>query len=169
MPPSEWVQRSSEEQALLNPAFTSVLIWHAVTGYQKESGCGMPFVHVFLVLAFVLTKQNREALPSRVQTSLASWAAGDPSTPIRVADAAQKLEYLSREGLQFGMMGQLLEISKGCVSARNVTGVSIPKVTKEASPEVGECCKKAFFVGRWLASSGEPANVFSILGVGLKA
>lgn len=159
-----WSQRPVEEARLLNPAFLAVLVWACARGYGEEDGNGAPFPLLFVALPVVLHKTTRQCLPRTVRTSLAAWLADHPEAQIRFAERALALAPLVKEGILFGANGQLLQLSSSRLLAaprpRAMTGF-----LKEASAEVADCVKKAEFVGKWLARSGDYSTVMALWGM----
>jgi len=162
---TEWHRRPGEERALLNPAFCSVLIWHAAAGYTAATEKAMPVELAFLVLPIVLHRESRETLPSAVSTSLAVWLDEHPLLRARFPERARTMVAFSRECLLFGGVHNLLQFEGNIVNARDERRKSIGEVMKESTDEVRACAKKAGFVGRWFAKAGGPATVMFLLGV----
>lgn len=160
-----WTHRSSEERALLNPSFFSLLFWHAATGHMTEGGTGLPFGIGFLVLPIVLHRETRELLPKIVTTSLPVWLDDNPLVRARLAEHARTLVPYTREALLFGGMRGFLTLSEDTISAEQGWKPKISAELKRSSDEVRSCAKRADFLGRWFARAGSPATVMALMGV----
>lgn len=157
-----------EERRLLNPAFSGVLIARAVAGYQSESGKGFPFLYSYLILPLVLHSETRARLPSTVVTRLINWSERNAELTTHLSRRLADLALATKEGLLLiTTMGlaQIVDDARIELVAADKVFVKFEKSTPSA--EVSNCCKKAHFVGRWLASSGTAPTVFTALGVRL--
>ena len=160
-----WSSRSAEERALLNPSFSSVLLWHAAIGHVAEGTGALPFGTAFLVLPLVLHRGTREALPKSVATSLPVWLEDYPLVRARMAERARLLVPYTKEALLFGGTRGLLSVSSDSVSAEPTWQRKINAEMQKSSDEVRACARKAGFMGRWFARAGSPATVMALLGV----
>lgn len=157
-----------EERRVLNAAFSAALIARASLGFQQEAKVGLPFVYAYLVLPMVLHTETRQRLPGNVVTRLINWAERNPDIMTTFLRRFVELRHVSREGLLL-----LTTIGSGTFSAGG--RIEAPQLAKSlnkaekssGSGEVAECLKKSFFLGRWLAVSGEPSIVLTALGVRL--
>src|SRR5687768_16737803 len=112
-----WPKRSSEERALLNPAFCSALVWQAASSHFKACGRGLPFELSFLLLPIVLSQTTRDSLPRGSTTSLPTWLHDNPLARPIVADRARLMQSFTRESLIFGGVHGLLTMLNGDVHA----------------------------------------------------
>ena len=160
-----WSQRPSEERALLNPSFCSVVLWHAAAGYTTAANAPLPFEVAFLVLPVVLHRETRESLPHAVSTSLAVWLDEHPLVRVRIAERARTLLAFTREGLMFGGLHGLLHLADSAVAADGARKKAVAAVLKTSSDEVRACAKRAEFTGRWFAKAGTPSTVMALMGV----
>jgi len=163
-----WKERNKEEQRLLNPSFCATLLWNAATGFAVEKshyGPLMPIEEAFLVLAMVLHKETRDILPRSPATSLAVWATENPLARATVADRARVLVPFTKEALLFGGLHGLLEFPPHSVAANPEWRVKISRTLNQTSDEVRFCSKRAAFLGRWFALSGNAETVMSVIGV----
>lgn len=157
----EWEQRTTEEQALLNPAFIALLLERAVDGYRVEAASGLPFPYGFLIVPLVLHPESRRKLPQVVRTSLAAWLPQHPLEREMLADRIRGLREYVREGLLWGLQVGLFRLE----SAALVAGVP-PKARSFASnSDFDDCLKKARFLGRWFGRSGPVPTVLAMWGV----
>ena len=163
-----WNDRNKEEQRLLNPSFCAVLLWHTAIGFGTEKshyGPLMPMEEAFLVLAMVLHKDARDALPRSPATSLAVWASEHPIARATVADRARVLVPFTKEALLFGGLHGLLQFPPHSVAASADWKGKVSRVLPQTSDEVRLCVRRAGFLGRWFARSGNAETVLSIIGV----
>lgn len=164
---NRWLERPNEEQRLLNPAFCSVLLWHAALGYALESQrhLAMPFEESFLVMPMVLHRETRDSLPRNVITSLAAWINTYPLARVTIADRGQLLVPFTKEAIYFGGVHGLFRFPHGGVQANSDWRRKISRILNDSSDEVRQCNKRAEFVGKWFARAGNPETVLAFLGV----
>ena len=160
-----WSARSPEERNLLNPCFTSMVIWHAARGCAAESDRLLSLEETFLVLPTVLHERTRNALPTQIRTSLAVWCQQHPIERGRIADRSRHLVPYTREALVFGGQRGAINLDRGSVDASAAINSSVSSTLRNSSLEVQTCARKALFVGRWFGRAGGPATVMALLGV----
>ncbi len=159
-----WTERPLEHARLLNPAFLGSLLWLCAKGYASAAKEYQPYALSFLVVPVVLHKKTREVLPTTSRTSLVAWLGENPSVTVGFSERATALVPLVEEAILFAANGGLLQMK----AARVVAGSrprAMAKFEREASKEVRECIKKAEFVGKWFALSGDYTTVFALWGV----
>jgi hypothetical protein len=159
-----WSDRSVEQARLLNPAFLAALAWSCSEGYRNVTTLGIPYPLLFVAMPVVLHKATRENLPRAVTTSLAAWLVQNPQSHVLFAERATALVSLVKEGILFGANGQLIEVSSSRIIALAQPS-SMKIFLAQASEEVNDCMKKAKFVGKWFASSGEYTTIMALWGV----
>lgn len=159
-----WSDRPIEQARLLNPAFLAALIWSCTRGYCNINEQGIPYPLLFVAMPIVLHKSTRTSLPRAISTSLAAWIGNNPSVHIYFLERATSLVPLIKEGVIFGVNGQLLNISSPRILPGQ-TQISRAHFLRESSDEVRDCMEKAKFVGRWFASSGDYTTVMALWGV----
>lgn len=164
---TSWASRSTEERALLNPAFCSCLLWQAATGYRSIAIAPLPFDVAFLVLPIVLHRGTRELLPKRSTTSLAVWLNENPLSQSYIADRAQILVPFTKEAMMFGGIHGLFNITDGAITANSDWKKSLATNLRDSTDEVRLCERRAEFTGKWLAKAGSPSTVMAIVGVRL--
>lgn len=160
-----WAARSREEKTLLNPAFCSMLLWHAAKGRESGDGDPLSIAEAFVVLALVLPLSTREALPVAVTTSLPVWVSEHPIEQRRVGERARALLPFTRTALTFGASHGLLHLNGTRIRPAMGSARGITKMLKQTSDEVRSCATKAEFVGRWFAKTGSEPTILSFLGV----
>lgn len=160
-----WANRPAEIAHLLNPAFTGAVLRLAVDGYRRESATGMPFSLAFLVLPFSLHKHTVERLPVKVTSHLQQWVQDNRDVLLNFQSRMRTLVPYTREGIIFAGQRQIVTFDENGlllpgnkklfkISAFSANGISVP-----------ETLKRATFMGRWLALSGSPTSLYSVLGV----
>jgi len=160
-----WENRSREERALLNPAFCSMLLWHAAKGRAVGTGEPLSIEEAFVVLPLVLPASTRESLPASVSTSLPVWLENNPIEQRRVAERAKVLMPFTRTALSFGIMHGLLHLEGTSVKSTLISARKVKSVLKKTSEEVQNCALKAEFIGRWFTKAGPASTVLALLGV----
>lgn len=159
-----WSDRPIEQARLLNPAFLAALIWSCTEGYCSIDQQGVPYPLLFVAMPVILHKFTRESLPRTVRTSLAAWLGENTQVHIHFTERATSLIPLVKEGVLFGVNGQLLNLSSSRIVAAPRPR-SMARFLRESSNEVQDCMSKAKFVGKWFASSGDYVTVMALWGV----
>ncbi len=166
---SPWKGRPQEEVALLNPAFASTGLWSAARGYLKTDVPGrpdaLPFALAFLVLPLVLHRLTRESLPTSIRTSVAVWASQNPLLRARLSERVHALVPFTRAALLFGGTHGFVSLPGSNVVPNEAWKGKVTKVLKDCTDEVRLCIHRAEFVGRWLATAGDPGTALSLFGV----
>ena len=159
-----WSDRPLEQARLLNPAFVGTLLWSCARAYRSTADQPQPYALSFLVAPVVLHKSTRESLPTTTRTSLVSWVGENPRVIVGFAERARSLVPLVKEAVLFASNGGLLQVHESRVVAE-AKPRSMAGFEREASAEVKACSKKAEFLGKWFALSGEYTTVMTLWGV----
>lgn len=164
---NKWHERAIEEQRLLNPSFCSMLLWFSSAGHAGVShqNSGLSFEECFLVLPMVLHREVRESLPTKITTSLAVWIGDNPLAPATIADRAHTLVPFTKEAIRFAGGYGVLQFDGTDVRANLDWRKRMTAALADSSEEVHTCAKRAEFVGRWFAKTGNAETVMSLLGV----
>ncbi|MGI5178704.1 three component ABC system middle component [Dactylosporangium sp. CA-152071] len=141
-------RRSPEAAALFNPAFTGILLIHAVREYESEVSGPMPLPFAFLVLPAVLHEETRQALPRSSRKKLVAWMNEHPVLRAGFPQRAAALTQITREALRFALRSGALAIESGGLS----TASRSRKFSKSQGAEVVDCGRAASLLGRWFAS-----------------
>jgi len=160
-----WADRSHEEQALLNPGFCANLLWHAASGYAGDGDGALSFEESFLVLPFVLHRETRETLPRSSRTSLTVWLDENPLARGRVTSRARLLVPFTKEALTFGGVHGFIQLDGGKLRADATWTRVVNRALTVSSDEVKGCAKRADFIGKWFAQTGNAATVLALIGV----
>lgn len=160
-----WSERSGEEQALLAPSFSAMLLWQAAAGHYAGVKRGVPLELAFLVLPIVLHRGTRELLPKLVVTSLPVWLEENPLIRSGIAERARTLVPFTKDAMTFGGTRGLFSVTPSEITAVTAWKRKLNSVLKRTSQEVAECVKRAEFLGRWFARIGNGATVMALLGI----
>ncbi|WP_136259637.1 three component ABC system middle component [Rhodanobacter lindaniclasticus] len=164
---ASWRRQPVEQLRLLNPAFLGTLLYCAAKGHQQESQDqdGLPYALAFVALPVVLHKATRETLPRAINTSLAAWLSVNTSAQVGFPHRARALAPLVRQAVAVSSAGGLIELQGSSI----VPSATVRRInqygSQSASQEVINCAKKAVFVGRWFATSGDYPTVMALWGV----
>lgn len=162
----DWLTRSAETRNLLNPSFCSILLWSAARGYAEQSRKkALPFEIAFLILPIVLHRETREALPRSQRTSIAAWVDENQLVRSHITERSRLLVPFTREALMFGGLYGVLKFSGSEVLGANEWDKKISETINACSAEIRECVKKAEFIGKWFAKTGNASTVMALLGV----
>lgn len=161
----DWSERSPEERALLNPAFSSNILWHAAMGYSEVNPTGLSYEESFLVLPFILHRPTRDTLPRSVTTSLAVWLDQNPLARGRISSRARMMVEFTKEALIFAGMHRFISFESGKVMADRTWQRTVNRTMRTSSDEVQRCAKRATFLGKWFAGTGSPTTVLALMGV----
>ena len=107
---STWDERSPEQQALFNPAFSAALLCAAVRAYQaeREANVGMPVLASYLLLPIALHADSRAVLPATTITSLTHSLGLAPQLFVGLADRVACLRPYTSEGIRYAIAGGIL-------------------------------------------------------------
>ena len=160
-----WPERPQDVAHLLNPAYVGLMLYRAVTGFHKEKGKGMPFELLFLVPSFVLHGATRARLPGRIDTTLTTWLQEEKDVILEFGKRTRELVPYTKEAVSFLLVRHIIlpdedgSVSLGQSKPRGVTAY------QHIGDEIEESYKRAEFVGRWLARSGNPMTIYALLGI----
>lgn len=163
-----WKDRSHEERHLLNPAFCSIILWHACKGAEDRAvppRQSLSFIEAFLVLPIVLHQKSRESLPTRINSSLPVWIKSQPLLIASLPARAKTLVPYTKEAIRFGGSSLLFHIDRNELSINSAFFRDFNRTLRDSSDEVRECMKKAEFLGKWFAYTGSSETIFTLFGV----
>ena len=164
MSTTPWPERPLEQARLLNPAFLGALLWSCARGYSSVNTQRQPYALSFVVAPIVLHKSTRESLPSSTRTSLVAWLGETPRAHLGFAERATVLVPLVKESILYATNGGLIRLETGQLQAADRPR-AMARFEREASDEVTACVRKAEFVGKWFANSGDYTTVMALWGV----
>lgn len=157
-----WSERTTEEQALLNPSFIALLLGRAISGHETEAdGAGLPFPYAFIIVPIVLHPETRRSLPSVVTSSLAAWLPHHALEREMLGIRARELRRYVQEGIYWGLRSDLFMLEGAALNSGEA-----PRARRfRSNGDFDECLKKALFLGRWLARAGHVPTVLGMWGV----
>lgn len=164
---SPWRDQPAEQARLFNPAFLGALVFSAAAGYQKNApdNAGLPFPLAFLTLPIVLHKSTRDALPRTTRTALPAWVSVNAHAQVGFASRASVFVPLVKDAIAVACHGGLIELDGSRLRALPKLR-SVEKFANEVkSTEVSDCLKKANFLGKWFAGSGDYQTIMALWGV----
>ena len=161
---ASWPDRPIEQARLLNPAFIGALLWSCAQSYRETAVQAQPYALSFLAAPVVLHKSTRESLPATTRTSLVTWVGENPKVVVGLPERARSLVPLVKEAVLFASNGGLLQVRESHVAAEDRPR-TMARFEREASDEVKACLRKAKFLGKWFALSGDYTTVMALLGV----
>jgi hypothetical protein len=158
-------QRPRELAHLLNPAFLSVLIARASSGYKEEADAAFPFSLAFLTLPLILHRTTRERLPHTTRTRMTAWLQDSPDVRVGFAERTRALVPYAREAIIFALYNGALRLTE----SGDIETTSPRLISRELRgsdmDEANECLRRASFVGRWLARAGSASTVYALWGI----
>lgn len=163
-----WQERTHEERNLLNPAFCSMLLWHAAKGASENSNSirtSLSFNEAFLILPLALHQNTRESLPVRVSSSFPVWISANPLIVASLPERAKSLVPYTKEAITFGTSGGIFGIESEEIEIVSDYASRVRAAMRQTSAEVQQCMKKSEFLGKWFAHTGSPETIFTLLGV----
>lgn len=163
-----WQERTHEERSLLNPAFCSLLIWHAAKGASEANNnhrSSLSFNEAFLVLPLVLHAPTRFSIPNRINSSFPIWIKDNPLNIASLPMRAKSLIPYTKEAISFGARGGILRIEEQEIHSDLEHASSMRVAYRKSSNEVQQCRKTAEFIGKWFSHTGNPETIFTLLGV----
>lgn len=161
-----WRDQPREQARLFNPAFLGALVFNVAWGYrQKKNGNDLPFALSFVALPIILHKSTRDELPSTTRTSMIPWISANGFALVGFPERAKALSPLVKDAIAVAARGGLIKLD-GALIRPAAPQSRINRISMERqSNEVRDCFKRATYVGRWLAISGEWTTVMAVWGV----
>lgn len=160
-----WSRRAPEVANLFNPAFSALLATAAVRGYERENPAGMSFLLAFIALPLVFHSPTRSKLPQAISSKLGLWIENNSVLVLQFPERAADLVPICREAVLFGTQNHWVECSKEGLLTGGPKAPSSNKYLTDLSGDCTQSIKKAHFVGRWLAVSGDVNTIMSLFGV----
>lgn len=157
-----WDQRPFEIRNLFNPAFSGLVLFRALNGYEEVDERGMPFSLSLLVLPLCLHKDSREVLASNPRRYLLKTTETNQKIMVGFADRVTQMLPYAFEG--FGLL-----MERGCIAVANTGRIqTVPKKVRktiEGTSETVACQKVARIVGREFARIADRATVYTTFGI----
>lgn len=160
-----WAERPAEVANLLNPAFTGAILGLAVSGYCRKANAGMPFELAFLLLPIALHEATRNRLPRAVSTLLHTWLQENRDVVVQFHERTRSLVPFTKEAIVFACQRGVLRVDdEGALHAGKEQLFKVASY-KAVSDKIKATLNRAEFLGRWLALSGTPVTILTLLGV----
>ncbi|MGW0358533.1 three component ABC system middle component [Nocardia nova] len=158
-----FTQFSREERALYNPAFTALIACRAVQGheFQYRQPCPVPVAVISAVMA--LQPAVRRPMPKTLNSGLTRWLEENKAVKVAMTQNATAVATVVRPGLLLALHRDALRL--GEEGRLTVTPGRFTKTITGATDEIQAIQKAAYFLGRWLPSTGSLSTVMSLLGV----
>lgn len=151
--------RPSERDALLNPAFVSLVLAQVCAGYVDRAKRPLPLSLAFVAIPIILHGPTRSELPRQARSKLAPWLDQHPVLRAGFALRARSLRPAVQAGIRAGLRSGVLSLDDaglhGAPPKHSADGV-------ELSLEVNEILDRAKFVGGWIGLSGPPAGIYAL-------
>ena len=154
---------SREERALYNPAFTALLTSRAVQGYETQYGRSCPIAVAVLAGVMALQPAVRRTIPKSVNSGLTRWLEENKAVKVTMTQNATALAAVVRPGLLLALQREILHVDEQ--GQLTVAPKRLKKTINGATDEVQAIQKAAYFLGRWLPSTGSLSTVMTLLGV----
>ena len=154
---------SREERALYNPAFTALVTSRAVQGHETQYGRSCPIPVGVLAAVMALQPTIRGTMPKTVKSGLTRWLEENKGVKVTVSQNATALAAVVRPGLLLALQSDILHVDEE--GRLTVAPGQLTKTINGATDQVVAIQKAAYFLGRWLPSTGSLSTVMTLLGV----
>jgi Family of unknown function (DUF6521) len=159
-----WAERPIEEASLFNPAFGSLTLAKAVADFHKQTGEGIPYPLVFLVMPLALHTETRDALPATTRAVMHNWISEHAPLLSNFPDRVRRMAPVTREAVLFALVHGKLALSGGRLSP-GLRRYRTNAVSAKTTAETERCLRAAALLGRWFATGGTAATIMSSWGV----
>jgi hypothetical protein len=95
---------------------------------------------------------------------MASWLSDNTRAQVGFAERSRSLVPLVKEAILFASNGAMLSLEDTRLVAADRPR-SMARFEREATDEVKSCIKKAEFVGKWFAGSGNYTTIMALWGI----
>jgi hypothetical protein len=155
-------RKPTDESALFNPAFLSLIARRVVEGFHEEQGGSTPLPIIHLAVTMSLNPIVRERLTMRITTNLAQWLNDNPRVVSHLPHLAVGLAPYINDAIIFSLANSVLTVAPPGLAL----GEAGPtKSIRGPSDEIVACQRAARYLGRWLSSSGPVHTVLALVGV----
>jgi len=156
-------QLSREERALYNPAFTALVTCRAVQGHETQYSQSCPITVAVLAAVMALQPAVRRTLPKTFGSGLTRWLEENKGVKVAMSQNTTALAAVVRPGLLLALQSSMLHVD--AQGQLTVAPRALKKTINGATDEVQDIQKAAYFLGRWLPSTGSLSTVMTLLGV----
>ncbi|MFZ2726757.1 MAG: three component ABC system middle component [Methylococcaceae bacterium] len=159
-----WEDRPFEVAYNLNPAFLAILLYQAISAFEKQNKEAMPYALVFLIIPLVFYTPIREKLPKDDKQNLHDWLKKNPDISIKLHKSITQLVPYSKEAIIFAMQHQIININhQGNLSCTYQSKIDELEWTNDS--RTLQMKEKAKFLGKWLANLGNATLIYRTLGI----
>lgn len=162
---NQWQNASLEIRNLFNPAFCGLVLNEIVSEYEKSKQSNFPVSLSYISLPLALNKRLRSALPKNSKTSLTVWISNNQNLLPLFFDRTKKLSCFVTASLDFMVSQGFLKLDENLIIRNTQDKPKGINILLKADQEINEIVKRSHFIGKWLARSGKPENIYSLLGV----
>ena len=159
-----WNERPPEVARLLNPGFCAAILVTAIVSHEEECKHGLPFPLAYMVFPLVLHKPTRDLMPPSKATRLHVWLLQHSEVRVGLAERTRSLLPFTSEAIRFLSDRKAITYANDRVASGPNMPLASSRIEK-LSLTTKDCFSRSRLVGRWLAASGRPSRVFSILGL----
>lgn len=132
---------------------------------EARGSDGLHYALGFVALPLILQRATRDALPKTKATSMVAWLSANAFAQVGFPDRAKALSPIIKDAILVGCRGGIIRMHNNHVFSVASQKLLAGYGASTSSPEVRDCLRKANFVGRWFAVSGEYTTVMALLGV----
>lgn len=157
-----WDERPFEIRNLLNPAFSGLVLYRALCGYEEEDPRGMPFSLALLILPLCLHKLSREIFLRGNRSYFLKLVSLHPELLVNFDRRATDLLPFTLEALGFLMQLGVFQVDAEGRLKANLSGV---RKSLTGTVETVACQRVARFLGKEFARVGDRATLYTTLGV----
>jgi Family of unknown function (DUF6521) len=157
-----WNERPIEQRTLLNPAFIAALLTETATGHHRESNRPLPFAFAFIAVPVVMHQPTRDALPTKISTSMYVWLERNPEARSHIPEFARQFVPHTTEAIRIGVASRAMQFGRD----GGLVPIGLDRAPRGSqTAEVRACRDRARFVGRWLSKAGDPATALAAWGL----
>jgi len=163
-----WEQRPFEIAYSLNPAYCTLVLHSAINGFinENQDDLGMPYPLIFLILPLIIYQPIRDALPNNTAIRLTQWLKDNSQVQIWFAKRIEQLVPYTKETVLFAMQHQVIAIDKNGTFYLTKKRLNIKNELNWSDDVIANICiKKAHFLGKWFAVTGDETTIFRIMGI----
>ena len=157
------IERYDEIHNFVNPAFCGEILRNCIKKFEDLAKHPMPISLVYLVLPFVLNENIRNRMKYAPNQSLPLWILEHDEVLLNLSENIRKLITTTNDALIFVKQQKSIKINE--LGEISIIEYELIKKSTRFGNEVGDCFRKAQYIGDWFASIDDDKTIFSILGV----
>ena len=156
-------EQTPEVSNLFNPSFCALILYSAISEYQKKARSGMIFTLLYLILPVILHHGTRSRINSR--TNMIVWLQRNPDALVGFPERARSLVSYANEAIELLLRQQVVNIEGGKLTIdKPISKSRIDKYTA-ADHEAADCIKKSAHLGRWFFNMRSDESIYAAWGV----